>query len=320
LNDVEIKYFNSETSLSHISNDCQQACPLTNTSSMAFPRLHIEKFDENGKFQSFYVNRFSEHLTKYHVDIDHPHKHDFYITILFTHGRGRHDIDFNSYTIEPGSIFFLQPEQVHYWEFDEEPEGWIFFHSADFYKLYSPQMELKHWPFFNGTDANPMLKTTNFAELTPHFKAMFHEYRSPQTYTFLKIAALVQLIYSDLARLFVVQNSPAEAENSLYQHHFTRFEELLETHFVTQKQASFYASELGMTTKHLHRICDETTGKSTSQLIADRIILEAKRKLADPSLSLSQVAEQLGYDNYPYFHLFFKKHCGETPKNFRRKF
>ena len=98
--------------------------------NMTLPRLPIEKFDENGLLQAFYVNRFSEHLKKYHSDINHPHKHDFYLTVFFEKGRGRHDIDFNSFPIHPNSVFFLQPEQIHHWEFEEEPEGWIFFHSA----------------------------------------------------------------------------------------------------------------------------------------------------------------------------------------------
>jgi AraC-like DNA-binding protein len=72
-----------------------------------------------------------------------------------------------------------------------------------------------------------------------------------------------------------------------------------------------------MTTKHLHRICLACTGKSTSQLIAERLMLEAKRKLVSDSKSIQEIADELGFENYPYFHLFFKKHAGETPKEFR---
>ncbi len=288
---------------------------------MKFPRLPIEKFDENGLLQAFYVNRFSEHLKKYHSDITHPHKHDFYLTVFFEKGKGRHDIDFNSYTIHPNSIFFLQPEQIHHWEFEEEAEGWIFFHSEDFYKLYLTHFELYQWPFFQSRDSNPKLEITEEMAiiLRQRLSEIMSEYTKNAKHSFLKIASLSQLIYADLARIYTQQMAPTVQKNHLYQDHFHRFIKLLDEHYIRQKNASFYASELAMTTKHLHRICLSCTGKSTSQLIAERLILEAKRKLVSDPKSIQEIADELGFENYPYFHLFFKKHAGETPKQFRDK-
>lgn len=288
---------------------------------MNFPRLPIEKFDENGLLQAFYVNRFSEHLKKYHSDITHPHKHDFYLTVFFEKGKGRHDIDFKSYTIHPNSIFFLQPEQIHHWEFEEEAEGWIFFHSEDFYKLYVTHFELYQWPFFQSRDSDPKLTITEGTAcvLQQRFSEIMSEYTKNAKLSFLKIASLSQLIYADLARTYAEQTAPVIHKNHLYQDHFHRFIKLLDEHYIRQKNASFYASELAMTTKHLHRICLSCTGKSTSQLIAERLILEAKRKLISDSKSIQEIADELGFENYPYFHLFFKKHAGETPKEFREK-
>lgn len=288
---------------------------------MNFPRLPIEKFDENGLLQAFYVNRFSEHLKKYHSDINHPHKHDFYLTVFFDKGKGRHDIDFTSYPIHPNSIFFLQPEQIHHWEFEEEAEGWIFFHSEDFYKLYVTHFELFQWPFFQSRDSNPALSVSEKTAiiLQQRFMEILAEYKENTKHSFLKIASLSQLIYADLARIYSEQTSILIQKNNLYQNHFHRFIKLLDEKYTQQKNASFYASELAMTTKHLHRICLSCAGKSTSQLIAERLVLEAKRKLVSDSISIQEIADELGFENYPYFHLFFKKHAGETPKQFREK-
>lgn len=288
---------------------------------MSLPRLPIEKFDENGLLQSFYVSRFSEHLKKHHSDIDHPHKHDFYLTVFFEKGKGRHDIDFTSYPIQPNSVFFLQPEQIHHWEFEEEAEGWIFFHSEDFYKLYVTHFELFQWPFFQSRDSNPKLNVSERTAsiLQQRFAEILAEYKENTKHSFLKIASLTQLIYADLARIYSEQTPGHIQKNSLYQDHFHRFVKLLDENYPHQKNASFYASELAMTTKHLHRICLSCTGKSTTQLIAERMVLEAKRKLVSESKSILEIADELGFDNYPYFHLFFKKHAGETPKRFRER-
>lgn len=288
---------------------------------MDFPRLPIEKFDENGLLQAFYVNRFSEHLKKHHSDINHPHKHDFYLTVFFEKGKGKHDIDFNSYPIHHNSVFFLQPEQIHHWEFEEEAEGWIFFHSEDFYKLYVTHFDLVQWPFFQSRDSHPTLNIPGetAAVLQQRFAEIMQEYKEDVKHSFLKIAALSQLIYADLARIYVDQYPASIQKNNLYLDHFHRFIKLLDENYIRQKNASFYAAELAMTTKHLHRICLSCAGKSTSQLIAERLILEAKRKLVSDSKSIQEIADELGFENYPYFHLFFKKHAGETPKQFRER-
>lgn len=288
---------------------------------MDFPRLPIDKFDENGLYQAFYINAFQEHLLKYHSDINHPHKHDFYLCVLFTRGKGIHTIDFQKFTIEPGAVFFLQPEQVHDWSFEEEAEGWIFFHSENFYKLYSGDSDLKQWPFFQSRSVHPKinLPISLQLKLESYLEEMYAEYQTNIAHSFLKIANLSQIIYTDLSRIYPQQETTKKSPSTLYTNHFNRFSKLVDDHFVQEKNARFYASELGLSVKHLHRICVYETGISTSQLIANRIILEAKRKLVAEQKSIQEIAYELGFESAPYFQLFFKKHAGETPKHFRTR-
>ncbi|WP_430405793.1 helix-turn-helix domain-containing protein [Fluviicola sp.] len=175
--------------------------------------------------------------------------------------------------------------------------------------------------FFQSRDSNPALNVTEQTAITlqQRFAEIFAEYKENTKHSFLKIASLSQLVYADLARIYSDQTSSSIQKNTLYQNHFHRFVKLLDEKYTHQKNASFYASELAMTTKHLHRICLSCTGKSTSHLIAERLVLEVKRKLVSESKSIQEIADELGFDNYPYFHLFFKKHAGETPKEFREK-
>ena len=170
-------------------------------------------------------------------------------------------------------------------------------------------------------DANTKLDIPEEAALTlqQRFLEIMSEYKQNTKHSFLKIASLSQLVYADLARIYAEQTTASAQKNTLYQDHFHRFIKLLDEHYIREKNASFYASEMAMTTKHLHRICLSCTGKSTTQLIAERLILEAKRKLVSDSKSIQEIADELGFENYPYFHLFFKKHAGETPKQFRER-
>ncbi len=55
-----------------------------------------------------------------------PHKHNHYFEIIYlSEGSGFHSIDLHKYSITPPMIFFVRQEQVHYWELDSEPDGYV---------------------------------------------------------------------------------------------------------------------------------------------------------------------------------------------------
>jgi AraC-like DNA-binding protein len=58
-------------------------------------------------------------------------------------------------------------------------------------------------------------------------------------------------------------------------------------------------------------------GASAGDLIRERVLLEAKRLLANSDLMISQIAETLNFEDNAYFTRFFKKYLGTTPEGFR---
>ena len=61
-------------------------------------------------------------------------------------------------------------------------------------------------------------------------------------------------------------------------------------------------------------------GKSTSDLIIERVLLEAKRLLIHSENNFAEIALLLGYEDYSYFSRLFKNKCGESPSNFRKRY
>jgi len=285
---------------------------------MLIPRLPIRKFDENGLFQAVYVNDLQEHLRTFHADISHPHKHDFFITVLFLAGKGTHTIDFTTYSVEANSLFYLRPEQIHHWEFDEPAVGWILFHSEDFYSFHVPHFELDNWSFFSPKNDTHKLELSSdqMQDLRRYFEQIAAEYKTIQTYSFLKIASHLLLLYIEIERIRSGIIPPESSTKKPYHDHFKHFNKLLEQHFRAQHSPKFYADALLITTKHLHRICEMNTGKNPSRFIADRIVLEAKRMLVSETMTVREIALQLGYENPDYFHTIFKKITGITTKQF----
>ena len=110
--------------------------------------LKIKDFKNKEPENSFYANTITNHLLLHHSRIERPHKHNFYAVFLFTKGTGIHEIDFNKYEVKPGSVFFLYPGQTHSWELSDDIDGYIFFHTEDFYEMAYAANSIKDFPFF----------------------------------------------------------------------------------------------------------------------------------------------------------------------------
>lgn len=103
------------------------------------------------------------------------------------------------------------------------------------------------------------------------------------------------------------------------------FLELLERQFpiegahnkIKLKTPSDFANQLAVHVNHLNRAVKETTMKTTSQLIADRISQEAKLILIQSEWSIAEMADALGFNEISYFNHFFKKHVGISPAKYR---
>jgi AraC family transcriptional activator of pobA len=129
-----------------------------------------------------------------------------------------------------------------------------------------------------------------------------------------KIMNLLDIIHIEIARKY---NATQIHQAHSYNVKIKDFELLLEKKFMTEKTPSYYASQLHITLKHLNRICNEILKKTTTKVITDRIILEAKRMLMDKKMTVNEIAAELGYEDYSYFTRLFKKHAAMTPTAFR---
>ncbi|MDN3594358.1 AraC family transcriptional regulator [Zunongwangia endophytica] len=289
---------------------------------MKTPILNINQFKETIPLSDFYINSFSDHLHLNKKLISRPHKHNFYLCVLFTKGTGIHEIDFNSYKIEPGNAFFLSPGQTHFWKFDTQPEGFIFFHSQEFYELQFLEHKLSEFPFYYSFQNPPFLKLSakKIEILSQLFDEIHTEYLELKSFKKLKIVSLVNLIYIEFSKNYTHNIELTKLFPSSYLNILEKLVILINENFKNEKLPKFYANRLNITTKHLNRVIKETTNKTTSELISERIVLEAKRLIVHSSESLSTISYNLEFSEYSYFSKFFKLKTGSTPMNFRKRY
>ncbi len=286
--------------------------------SKSLPIYKIQHFKEAFGEQDVYANHFIPHITNHHI-AHSAHKHDFFLIVLFTKGSGTHEIDFKTYHIKPGTVFLISPGQMHHWVLSKDIDGYVFFHTRDFYDKGFTVAGIFDYPFFSSMHNPPIisLKKKPIKQITPVFNEIINEYQQTHLLKFEKLHALITVVYIELSRHY---QHTTRIENETYLLKLRKLETCIDTHFKSKKYPHEYADLMNLSEKHLNRISKECLNKTTSELIAERIVLEAKRMLIHSKHSVSEVALKLGYEDNSYFSRFFKKNSGLTPIEFMNKY
>lgn len=265
-----------------------------------------------------YANNLREHL-KDHQFTNQPHKHDFYLTVLFTSGSGVHEVDFKSYKVKAGAIFVLKPGQVHCWNLSADVNGFVFFHTRDFYEEHFSRQRLTDYHFFSGSSSLPLiyLKQPTFKSLKSSIKEIVFEFKSEKASRDTKIRALINLVYVELLRVYTTKSI---VNNTTYFTLTQQFEQLLESNFRSMKLPKHYAALMNISEKHLNRVLRFSLNKTSTQVIAERLALESKRMLFYSGLNVNQIADEMGFNDTSYFIRFFKKWVGLSPLTFLKKY
>lgn len=283
------------------------------------PVYSIQDFQAEARQEHyFYFSSFANHLQE-HLFIREPHKHNFYIVLFVTQGTGNHTIDFKTYNVQPETIFFLSPGQVHSWDLTEDADGFVVFFTPAFYLRQFPHTPLHKFPFFRGLLHKPMLLAgqPEQEELTAAFQALQQEFLGQHLMRQEMLSCLLDVLLIKLNRMYYNQTGIAEGQAKdvvLVQ----ALEQLIEAHYAAHLPVTFYADHLHITTKQLKEICKRSLGKTTNELLQERSVLEAQRLLVHSNLTATEIAATLGYTDTAYFFRFFKKHTNSTPEQFRQ--
>lgn len=89
------------------------------------------------------------------------------------------------------------------------------------------------------------------------------------------------------------------------------------SHRLTLRSPADFADQLGIHVNHLNSAVKHTTQKTTSNLIAERLVAEAKALLKHTNLNVSEVGYCLGFEDPAHFNNFFKKLAQQSPSVFR---
>lgn len=110
---------------------------------------------------------------------------------------------------------------------------------------------------------------------------------------------------------------PADAKTG--RRHFQRFLHLLHSSGVKHRTVESYANELCISPKYLSVICKNLSGKTANKWITEQVMEGIRYYLKHTDLTITQVADRLGFPNPSFFGKYVKEHFGMTPVQFREK-
>jgi AraC family transcriptional regulator, transcriptional activator of pobA len=269
------------------------------------------------KSQQFQVEVFD---AKRHFSVKYPHRHDFFEVLYLQKGSGYHVIDSNKYEIKPPCVFFMSPGQAHKLEFSHDIEGFIFIFTADFYLLNrSDQNSLIEFPFFFTVHQdNPPLQLASHEDvlfLERLFLQGISELKKVETNQFEMLRSILDLILTTCSSRYKTnENSISKGKGHIL---VKRFYQLVEENYLKNLQLGDYAALLMVTPNHLTQTVKQFTGKTSTQVIKQKQILEIKRLLVHTNLNVTEIAAQLNFDDQSYFTKFFKRETEFTPLRYR---
>lgn len=280
------------------------------------PVYNINKFNCQTSENDLYINDFKTHLIK-NSFIEKLHSHNFYLLVFFTKGNGLHSIDFNQYEIKPGTVYLLNPGQIHSWQLSEDIDGYIVFYSLEVYNLYFGKKKIEDYPFFSSLRNSPeiILNNQQMADITTYFELLIHENHKKELKKTDKLLNLIDIIHIELARIYTLSTN-----HDIHSYHIKikELEDLVALFYKHQKLPSFYADKMNISLKHLNRICKNVLNTTATDFIYSKVILESKRLLSTQKQSISEVADEMGFENHSYFTIVFKKYAGVTPQQFKK--
>ncbi|GAB3843094.1 helix-turn-helix domain-containing protein [Hymenobacter jeollabukensis] len=277
------------------------------------PVYCIDSYPEGHGHDAFHAQRLETVIAGF-SGIDKAHTHDFYLLLYVTAGTGTHTVDFITYAVHPGSLFLLAPGQMHSWNLSADCQGYLLFFEAGFYLQRYPSSRLHEYPFFKPLHS-PVVELPAGAGTFPVLlEHVLQEAESPFDNR-LEVLRACLYVLLEMAARYARAEPAGSSPRQVQQLH--QFEELLEQHFRTKKTVQTYAQWLNLTPNHLNALCRRHRGHTASDLIQQRVVVEAQRLLVHSRQPVKQIAAELGFQDASYFGRFFRKRTGLTPDQFR---
>nr|WP_315244671.1 helix-turn-helix domain-containing protein [uncultured Flavobacterium sp.] len=255
------------------------------------------------------------------VHFDHLQRNNYYSLIWVTKGKGKVKADFSEHSFEENSLLAFSPYQPFMLCVSEPIEGIAIHFHPDFYCIHMHQKEVScNGVLFNNIYQPPYVKVTDQAAQT--FKMVLEqmkaEIKNAELAQYELLISYLKIFLITASRLKTEQleemNAVPDAKEPVI---LQNLKDAIELNFKTKHSAGNYADLLNISAKALAKLSKNYFNKTLTDLISERIIIEAKRELYMTNKTVKEIAYELGYDDEHYFSRFFKTNADVSPQIYR---
>lgn len=252
---------------------------------------------------------------------DHIQRNNYYSLIWIDEGVGGVKVDVAEHKLEKNMLFAFSPYQPFMFSSQRMKGEALHFH-PDFFCIHKHQAEVAcNGVLFNNIYQPPFVSITK--DSATELKGLISKIKVE-----LANAAMAQYeILVSYLKIFLITASRIKAEEKpqlleaysdlrepfVLQH----LKDAIEKDFKRKHSASEYADALNISVKALAKMTKSYFNKTLTELISERIIIEAKRELYLTRKTVKEIAYDLGYEDEHYFSRFFKVNVDVSPQTYR---
>ncbi len=209
------------------------------------------------------------------------------------------------------------PQNTLEWEIASPLSGYTIMVSARYLEKYAKDYNFVH---YNNHEALFLTKEEENI-LWDLFRKAEHEF-SKENYSRTVIISYVNLILTYVKEFYDRQ---FDTRSNIYNRVISEFHQNLENYFNQNESVAglpsvaYFAQKSNLSPNYFGDLIKHFTGKSPLDHIHDYVVRQAKDKLKNTTLSVSEISYSLGFDYPNYFARFFRKKTGLSPKVFRNQ-
>lgn len=269
------------------------------TGSLAFKIYH---FDNNSLFEQ--VQRLSH-----------------YALIWVTSGSGKIKADFSEYAFSNNCLMAFSPYQPFMITASAPFEGVVLNFHPDFFCIHKHQQEVAcNGVLFNNIYDPPIVPLDEAAaeSFDILIAQMKKEMQRPALAQHELLVSYLKIFLITASRIKTpVPQAAADYPKDVTPFVLQNLKNFIEAHYKTKHAPADYAQLLNISPKALAKITKAHFNKTLTDLISERIIIEAKRELYLSNKAIKEIAWELGYSDEYYFSRFFKNNVNVSPQVYR---
>jgi AraC family transcriptional regulator, transcriptional activator of pobA len=240
------------------------------------------------------------------------HRHDFEELLIITKGDIVHFIDAKKEEVSGPVVIYVAEGKVHQFIPGKDARGWVVRYRSEFipeskFHFYSHFLDwinykLDHNFCINSLDDLCRMMLRELQQSVPEYATIKH-----------LLNALISKLESEGDTVYI--QNPGSGNTQLVA--FNNFLKILQNNYKRPEGVQFYADRMNTSVRNLNLICTTIFGKSVSEIIETRKLIEARHLLLNSDKSISEIGYELGYNEKSYFSRVFRKKTGLSPSEFR---